>query len=136
MSDKEKDDKDQPVILSGRMLPPYIWEEQPGIDPQKKRAHQLKHRHLTPLDFKNVLFAGFVKFCGSYLVCLLIKTFLSDLIAAYFWEIFAVLAVIIFCYVLYAQTIVKNAPDLKEELFFNGVVNVICFIGGLVVAVR
>jgi len=133
MSDKK--DKDDIIVLNGRFLPPKIWEEQPGIDPQKQRAHILKHNHLTPVSFLNVIFGMLVKVPCVYVVLTLIRFFMSDFIAANFWPILAVVAVLIFLFVLYGQTIIKNAPDLQEELVFNGAVNLISFILGFVLTV-
>lgn len=127
------EDKDI-VILNGKFLPPNIWQEQPGIDPQKQRAHHLKHKHLTPISFLNVLFNACVKIPCVAVVLTLIRFFMREFIALYFWQIFGVIAVILFVYVLYAQTIIKNAPDLEEELFFNGIVNTACFVAGFILS--
>lgn len=136
MSDKkEKSENEDIVILNGRFLPPKIWEEQPGIDPQKQRSHHLKHKHKTPLSFMNVLYGMMIKIPCIYVVCSLIKFFLTEFIRTFFWQIFLVIFVLLVLYCLYAQTIVKNAPDLQEELLFNGSVNLVSFIAGFVLSI-
>lgn len=131
----DKDDNGLIIVNNGRFLPPHWADQLPGVDPQKKRSHHLKHKHLTPLSFHNVVFSGCFKIGIMFWLCWGIKTFLRGFITAYFGYILLSVFVILILLVLYGQTIVKNAPDLQEELLFNGVSNVLFFIAGFVIAV-
>jgi len=133
MSDeKEKNDIQ---ILSGKFTPEHWQKQMPGIDPQHQRTWHSRYRHKMPLSFQNVLFILAIKLFVVYFISLLIKTFLKELIRQNFWPILTVIAVFLFLYVLYIQTLVRNAPDLEEEMFFGGAVNLAAIVGGVLLAV-
>lgn len=136
MSDDKNEVNVNTTTQSNKFLPEFYYRQLPGTDPQIRRAHQLKKRHLTPLSFTNVLCRIGVVTGVLYAILTLIRFTLMDYIVANWFYLFLFGCIMLFVYLLYGQTVIKNAPDLKEELLFNGIVNGVCLILALVLASR
>lgn len=109
--------------VSNKWVPGNILEQLPGIDGQRKRAFYLKQKNLVPVSFVNVLLTFFIRFFICFLVFCIIKWFFLQVVMDHLPGIIALVIFGFIGYLIYNRTIVKNAPELAEELVLGGFIN-------------
>lgn len=124
-------EKDKPTVkiendlLPGKWIPQYLWNEMPGIDKQHQRAHYLRAKNLVPVSFLNVVLIFGIRFSCWFLFFFVCKTFFLGVILAHLLGIILMFVLGVVIYSVWSWAITRNAPELKEEMSLNEVMNVI-----------
>lgn len=110
-------------VVSNKWVPNYILEQMPGIDPSRKRSFHLRHKNLVPISFVNVLLKFFIRLFICFFLFCIIKWCFLDLIMQHLMGVIALIVFGFIGYIIYANTIQKNDPELAEELFLQSFIN-------------
>ena len=123
-------------VETGKFIPKHIYDDMPGIDGQKRRAWLLRRLNLVPISFTNVLLKWGQDFAITTVVIFLIDLFFRGLILQHLPGVIILVLMVMAGKSVHSWTILKNAPELKEELRLNDIMSVSVFVASLWVVLR